>query len=503
MTRAILDDVNLLKKYHHNLIVDYTEYPTKGEWSEETGSDDYKAALREWVTQYGNNPSLFYVHTPFCEELCYFCLCSKEITRNYENVKDYLYDYLFKEIDLLKAEFSKIGVRPNFKEIYFGGGSPTYYKEKEFADLINKLKEVIDFDGIETFTVEIDPRRVDVDKLKFYHTQGVNRLSFGIQDFDPKVQEEINRIQPPELLHTLLTPEIRELFPISFDILVGLPAQTAESMRKTIETVCELRPDQVEPLYVHYKPGTRSYMTRMVRNVPMADFYERREIYVEVIEGLLKGGYSRAGFENFALPENVLAERIDSGDAVYNSLGTVTGDAMNFFAVGSSAHGALGDDFYFQNYYEQNLYREALDRDEFPVYRGFRLSNEDKIRRDFIKTIRTYFSVDYAKFGAKHGIDFKQHFAPELETLKEFEKDGLVVLSEDALSLTEVGQHFCPNVASVFDQYLDRDHYRNEITTLRDRASVEVANAGSHEGDLLPVAKSETPSTAWRRSTDH
>jgi oxygen-independent coproporphyrinogen III oxidase len=463
-SKEILQNINLLKKYHHNLVYDYTEYPTKGIWDQAQSGQDYANSFVDWASKNPNAPVLFYVHTPFCEQLCYFCLCSKEITQDYQRVSDYLYDYLFKEIDLIIDLCSKQNIKLNVKEIYFGGGSPTFYHEPEFKALVDKLNSLIDFDNVKSFTVEVDPRRVDIDKLKFYHSCGVNRLSFGVQDFDPLVQERINRAQPPELLRKLLTPEVRELFPeINFDLLVGLPGQTVESITQTLKEVVELGPDQIQPLYMHYKPETRSYMVRMVKNGPLPDFYERKELFVEVVDQLLAGGYHRAGFENFAKPNNRLAVAMKDNKATYNSIGTVDGEALNFVAVGSSAHGVLGEDYYYQNYYEHNLYHEALDKGEFPVYRGYKLTSEDKLRRDIIKSIRIFFTLDFSSVEEKHSVKFREHFEQELDVLKEFERDGLVEIHDDRLSLTETGKHFSPQVCSVFDEYLERPHFNSKI----------------------------------------
>ena len=460
----LLSNINLLKKYHHNLVYDYTEYPTKGIWDKGMGSKDYADSLVDWNTRNPNAPVLFYVHTPFCEQLCYFCLCSKDITLDYERVKHYLYNYLFKEIDLLIDLYDKHNLELNVKEIYFGGGSPTYYREPEFTALINKLKKLFDFDKVKTFTVEIDPRRVEVDRLKFYHECGANRLSFGIQDFDPDVQVRINRKQPPELLHKLMTPEIRKLFPvINFDLLIGMPSQTPETISQTIKHVVDLAPDQIQTMYMHYKPDTRSYMVRMVQDGPLPDFYDRKALFIEAGDRLLAAGYARAGFESFAKTNDILADAIENSKATYNSLGTVTAEAINFVAVGSSAHGALGDDYYFQNYYEQPLYQAALEKGEFPVYRGYKLTSEDKLRREIIKEIRTYFNLDFSLIEKNFNINFKSHFEKELEALQEFELDNLVEVCNDRLHLTETGRHFSPQICSVFDAYLERPHYDPKI----------------------------------------
>ena len=456
----LLENANLIKKYHANLVYDYTEYPTKGIWKESFGEEDYKKCILDWYPQNKEKPVLFYVHTPFCEQLCNFCLCSKEITQDYNKVKDYLYNYLSKELDLLENFLSKNNVNFNFKEIYFGGGSPTYYKEAEFEYLINRLKKFINFKNINDFTVEIDPRRVDEKKLLFYNELGVNRLSFGIQDFDPGVQEEINRPQSVELVRNLLTEKIKKSFPvINFDLLIGLPRQTINSITETVNSVVSLKPTQVQTMYVHYKPGTRKYMIKMVRNEPMLDFYDRKAVFQKASELLLNSGYSRAGFESYALPSDPLIQSIKSKKAVYNSLGTQKGEATNFIAVGSSAHGVLNDKYYFQNFYEQPLYRKALDENKFPIYRGYVLSKDDAIRREVIRHIRTFFNVEFKYFEQKFSINFNNYFEKELNTLQHHKKDNLLVLSDQNIILTALGEHFSPQIANVFDIYNDQHFY--------------------------------------------
>jgi oxygen-independent coproporphyrinogen-3 oxidase len=458
----LLGNANLIKKYHSNLVYDYTEYPTKGNWDESFGSKEYGDAIKDWYPKNKDKPVLFYVHTPFCEQLCYFCLCSKVITSDYENVKNYLYDDLSREFDLLENFLSKNRINFNFKEIYLGGGSPTYYKEEEFKYLIKRMKAIIDFKKIGDFTIEVDPRRVNEERLEFYHEQGVNRLSFGVQDFDPNVQHEINRVQPPELLEKLLTPKIRKLFPvINFDLLIGLPRQNQFSISNTIKEVSKLRPTQLQTMYVHYKPQTRKYMIKMVRNEPMLDFFDRKAVFETASKKLIESGYKRAGFESYALPEDPLAKSMQEKKAVYNSLGTQKGEATNFIAVGTSAHGVLNDDYYFQNFYENNLYRESLDKGEFPIYRGKKMSKDDVIRREVIRHIRTFFNVEFKFFEEKYHIKFFEYFKNELINLKSIEKDNLVVINNSNIILSPLGEHFSPQIANCFDMYNDQKYYLN------------------------------------------
>ena len=452
-------DANLFKKYHKTLVYDYTEYPTKGNWSEDFGSEDYSNIMGDWLKLNPEIPILFYVHTPFCEELCYFCLCSKEITRDYEKVKSYLYDYLFKEIDLLKELFEKNEISLNVQEIYFGGGSPTYYKNKEFKKLIEKLNGVFDFDKIDDFTIEVDPRRVDEEKLLFYNSLGVNRLSFGVQDFDLNVQKRINRIQPAELLHDLLTEKVRSTFKtFNFDLLVGLPGQTVDSLSNTLRKVIDLKPPQVQPMMMHFKPQTRNYMIHMLKDGPLPDFFDRKVLYQTLDDYLTDAGYTDNGYESYALPNDELSKAIDEKKAFYASLGVQKGAATSFVAIGSSGHGCLGDDYYFQNYYEQDLYKKSLSKNEFPVYRGLKLDEDDKKRRQIIKTLRTYFEYEFSEFNKESNKTFQDYFEKELVRLNPFIDDKLVKMNSGSIKITENGRQFAPQIINAFDRYNPQEH---------------------------------------------
>lgn len=447
-------DANLLKKHHRNLVYDYTEYPTKGNWDLNFGDQEYKNSLAEWLGKNPKAPILFYVHTPFCEQLCYFCLCSKEITQDYNKVKQYLYDYMYKEMDMLFNFLGKKNIKLNVREIYFGGGSPTYYKEPEFEDLSKRLKGYFDFKNIGDWTVEIDPRRVDDKKLLFYKKCGVNRISFGVQDFDIKVQERINRIQPPELLKNLLTPEIRKTFPtFNFDLLIGLPGQTEQGLSKTMDQVIELRPTQLQTMMMHYKPNTRKYMIKMLKDGPLPDFYDRKVLYAIAEKRLIEAGYKKTGYESYALPGDPIEKSYKREKTLYGPLGAQKGEATNFVSIGSSAHGHLGDDYYSQNFYEQNLYRDKIDEGKFPIYRGLKLNQNDKIRRYIIKKLRTFFKLEFDQVSEKYQIDFKKYFKDSLKKLKKYEEDELVILDNNQIIVTDLGIQFAPQICNTFDDY--------------------------------------------------
>ena len=447
-------DANLLKKYHQDIVYNYAEYPTKDNWDYEFKDPDYKKMLDNWLSNNKKEPILFYVHTPFCEQLCYFCLCSKEITQNYDKVKDYLYNYLYKEMDMLFNFLEKKNIKLNVREIYFGGGSPTYYKDPEFEDFSKRLKGYFNFQNLDDWTVEIDPRRVDVNKILFYKKCGVNRISFGVQDFDIKVQERINRIQPPDLLKNLLTPEVRKNFPaFNFDLLIGLPGQTEESISKTMDEVIKIKPTQLQTMMMHYKPQTRKYMIKMLKDGPLPDFYDRKILYSIAEKKLLDAGYKKTGYESFALPGDPIEESYKKQKTLYGPLGAQKGETTNFVSVGSSAHGHLGDDYYSQNFYELNLYKEAIDKGKFPIYRGHKLNQNDKIRRYIIKKLRTFFRIEFDEVSEKYKIDAKKYFKDSLKNLKKYEKDNLVMIESNKIIITDLGIQFAPQICNTFDDY--------------------------------------------------
>ncbi|CAA7618451.1 oxygen-independent coproporphyrinogen III oxidase [Magnetospirillum sp. UT-4] len=447
----ILDDVNLLKKYDVDAF-DYVEYPHKSAWSSKVGHADLARSLATLLKTRPQAPVLLYLHIPFCEQLCLFCTCHRQITHDYAKATRYL-EYLSGEIDVLRRVCEQAGAMPNITDVFFGGGSPTFFKEPEFIALKEKLATIVDFSKVREMAIEIDPRRVDVERLKFYRRQGATRLSFGVQDFDPDVQVAIDRIQPPELMENLLTPEIRGLYPsVNFDLLCGLPRQTKATIGRTIDRVIGMRPDRITLTYVHYSPKFHQHQVRMNKDGLIPDFYERKVIFVEAMGRLLEAGYIRTGFEHLAWPTDSVAQAFLAGKADYNPLGAYTGDYADTIGLGRSAYSCIGDDYY-QSTYEADEYEAAIGRGEFPVFRGCTASPDDLLRRQLIKTLRTYFIIDIPALEASFGIRFAEYFAPEIATLREFAEDGLLTLDGEALRLTENGRHFSSLVCSVFDKY--------------------------------------------------
>ena len=225
-----------------------------------------------------------------------------------------------------------------------------------------------------------------------------------------------------------------------------------------MEKVVELQPTQIQPMLLHYKPFVRKYQIKMLRDGPLPDFFDRKKLFDITKEKLSNAGYKRAGFESYVLPGDPIDNAMKNKKALYNALGVQKGAAINFVSVGSSAQQSLGEDYYAQNYYTIGTYKKLLDEDKFPIFRGIKLNDDDKIRRYTIGLIRTYFSLDFSDVEKKYNIDFNKYFSKELNFLSEYIKDGLVELSKDSIKVTDLGVNFAPQIANVFDKYNPPNH---------------------------------------------
>jgi len=473
-------NANLIKKYHQDIVYNYAEYPTCDHWSYDFNGEDYKKSLVNWLPKNKDKPIFFYVHIPFCEQLCWFCTCSKFITKDYEKVKDYL-NYLYKEIDLLFDFLNKNKIKLNVETVFFGGGSPTILNREDLKNLVDKLKGFFDWSKVVNFTVESDPRRVDEDRLLYNHKVcGANRISFGMQDFDPNVQRRVNREQPAELFKQILTKEVRKAYrEIAFDLLIGLPGQTTETMAKTCDQIIELKPTLVQLSLMAYKPWVAKYQIKMLSEGPLPDFLQRKEL-LEVIHKKLKaGGYMRTGFECYSLPDSPMTKAFEEGTSHYGASGHQTGGRVNFIAVGSSSKSNLGDDYYVQNFYDLKTYKKCLDNEEFPTFRGMKLSNDDKIRQHATQQLRSYFKIDFKNFETNFKINPKEYFSKEIKYMSEMKKDGLIKVSDSGIEMTELGRDFSQNISNVFDKYDPPSKSSNErLATIQKAKQAQAKTQG-------------------------
>ena len=462
-------NANLIKKYHQDIVFNYAEYPTKDHWSFDFRGDQYKKAMLEWLKNNKDKKIFFYVHIPFCEQLCWFCTCSKFITKDYNNVSEYL-KYLNKEIDILFNFLKENKINLNVGTVFFGGGSPTILNKEDLKKLVDKLRTLFDWSNVEFFTIESDPRRVDEERLIYNHEVcGANRISFGMQDLDPDVQRRVNRIQPAKLFEDILTDKVRSMYKeIAFDLLIGQPGQSVESMEKTCDGILKLKPTLVQLSLMAYKPWVAKYQVRMVEEGPLPDFLERKELMDVIHKKLSAGGYIRSGFECYSLPNSPMTKAFNDGEAHYGASGHQPGGRVNFIAVGSSSMSNLGNDYYVQNFYDLPSYKKSLDNGVLPTFRGMKLSEDDKIRQHATQQIRSYFKLDYKNFEKEFKIDFLKYFAKEIKYLDELVQDGLVEIKEDSILITDIGRDFVQNIMNVFDKYdPPTKSYKERLETVR------------------------------------
>jgi len=454
MEKDFLMNADFLKKYHQDLVFNYSEYPTKDHWSFTFNSLDWQEAMLKWFPTNKDKKIFFYVHIPFCEQLCWFCTCSKFITKDYGQVAHYL-NYLHREIDLLFSFLRQNGIELNVSTVFFGGGSPTILTQDDLFALVTKLRGLFDWTNVEFFTIETDPRRVDEDRLIFNHEVcGANRISFGMQDLDPEVQRRVNRVQPAKLFQSLLTDRVRMAYKeIAVDLLIGQPGQTVSSMEETCDELVKLSPTLIQLSLMAFKPWVAKYQVQMLADGPLPDFYERKVLLEVIHRKLGAAGYIRSGFECYSLPSSPMTKAFNAGDAHYGASGHQPGARVNFLGVGSSAMSNLGFDYYCQNFYDLESYRKCIENNSLPTFRGMKLSEDDKIRQHATQQIRSFFVLYFQEFYDLFGVHFSNYFRREILVLKDFEKDGLVLLGDDRIEVTVVGQDFVQRIMNVFDVY--------------------------------------------------
>lgn len=425
----------------------YTAYPPSGLWLEQFSETDYRQAL---TTVFGKTPDMplqLYVHFPYCMEQCYYCQCFQLVTKDKQRIKDML-AAIITEIKLLKNFFTESGALPQFKEIHLGGGSPSYLEIEEFDQLVTALADLVAIDQLEEFAIEIDPRTVTKEKLRHYHACGINRISFGIQELDPVIQKAINRIQPIEQINELL--ELRPLFKgVNFDLLYGLPLQTCESLRKTLEKVVDMSPDRIAFSVLGYRPDVFKH-NQKIKESDLPDFFERTRMWEESLSFFMQNGFERIGMDHFAKPDDELTTAKKENRLFRNSMGYSPGRFQDNISVGPSAMTRISN-YYFQNTYSIKKYLKSVAAGNIPIFRGYVLNVDDVMRRAIMNEIMTYYYIDIAAFEAQYGILFTMYFRRELAELAVFVQEGILEVTPTLISATPLGLFFLRNICMVFD----------------------------------------------------
>ncbi|PRD66593.1 oxygen-independent coproporphyrinogen III oxidase [Malikia granosa] len=439
----------------------YTSYPTADRFVEAFGCDDYIQALEQRRAGSMALPLSLYVHVPFCESLCYYCACNKVITKHHSKSAEYL-RYLSRELELQVEHF---GRGHSVSQLHLGGGSPTFLSDVELADLLDMIKRHFNLTPGGEFSIEVDPRTVTPERLRHLQQLGFNRLSFGVQDFDPTVQKAVHRVQPAEQVFALVQAAREIGFEsINVDLIYGLPKQTPESFRHTLEQIQQLRPDRIA-LYAYAHLPTRFKPQRRILSAELPSPSEKLSMLANSLAMLGEAGYDYVGMDHFALPEDALAVAKRQGRLHRNFQGYSTQPDCDLIALGVSAIGRIGAT-YSQNAKTLDEYYDALDQGRLPIVRGLALSRDDILRRSVIMAIMCQGELDFEAMGDAHLIDFKNYFARELERLGEMVAMGLVKLNDSSLEVTEQGWYFVRAIAMTFDKYLQSDQDRARFSKI-------------------------------------
>ena len=429
----------------------YTSYPTAPQFHDGFGAEAFTEALK--TSNASQAPLSLYFHIPFCAKVCFYCGCNKIATGDTRRCEPYL-QRLYKEMDLVAEQLDP--QRP-VNQLHWGGGTPTFLSHQQMRELMAATRKRFALVGDDQgdFSIEIDPRELEEDTLPLLRELGFNRMSFGLQDLNPQVQEAVNRVQPRTMTEEALI-QARELGfrSLNLDLIYGLPHQTPDSFAATLEEVIEMNPDRLSVFNYAHLPE-RFKPQRRIRAEDLPSPEHKLIILEQTIRRLVEAGYVYIGMDHFAKPDDSLAIAQREGRMHRNFQGYTTHSNCDLVAMGASSISQVGPT-YAQNHHSTEGYEEALGAGHFATLRGLQLSQDDLIRRAAINQLICHFELDGEAFGKEHSIDFANYFAKELEHLKQHQKDGLVVIQDQHLAVTPAGRLLVRSICMVFDAYLDQ-----------------------------------------------
>ena len=432
----------------------YTSYPTADRFHEGFRQPEYLATLKDTLQGSGKPVSL-YIHIPFCNTICYYCGCNKIITKDKSRADEYL-RYLEKEMSLLAPHLYG---RHKLAQLHFGGGTPTFLSDDQIEHVFTMIRTHFELVPDGEYSIEIDPRKVSRESVHKLGKLGFNRMSVGIQDFDPKVQAAVNRIQSVEETRTVIEAARESGFKsVSVDLIYGLPHQSVNSIRPTLDTVLSLAPDRIALYHYAHLPHIFKPQRRIDTNaVPSSE--EKLDILQYAVRLLDEKGYVFIGMDHFAKPDDELAVALAEGRLQRNFQGYSTYADCDLIALGVSGIGKVGST-YSQNERDIDRYYAALDKGELPVMRGFKLGSDDIVRRNIIQDLMCRFALDFTDYEGSLNQPFAQYFADEMRDLQKLAGLGLVEISPDRLAVTAKGRFLIRNIAMVFDYYLRHQETR-------------------------------------------
>ena len=427
----------------------YTSYPTAPEFSVEFTQED----LKDYYKNQSDDRALsLYIHMPFCRSACYFCGCNTIFTSKEDKKVTYI-EYLKKELNILKNHLNTQRV---VTQMHFGGGTPTFFSPKQLEEVIIAIKDIFpNFASDAEVSCEVDPRHFTKEHMDVLKAGGCNRLSFGVQDLDETVQKTIHRIQPFELTQNVIKIA-REagIHSVNTDLIYGLPHQTRESFKRTLEKMITLDTDRFAVFNYAHVP----WLMKTMRKFDETTFpkpKEKLEMLKDTIDFFTSNGYKMVGMDHFAKPEDELFKAIEKGELHRNFQGYTTKGRADLIGIGLTSIGN-GVDYYAQNFKDLEPWEKAIDNGDLPVFKGYRLSLDDQLRQFVIMELMSNFSLNIIRVEKEFDINFKKYFADALEALKEFEEAELITISNEKIEVSQTGTMLIRNICMPFDAYLNK-----------------------------------------------
>lgn len=427
----------------------YTSYPTALEFND---TFIYETYINKLETQESTRPLSLYFHLPFCRNACYFCGCNVVFTSKEEKMMRYI-EYLKREMAILS---SHLDTSREVIQLHFGGGTPTFFSAEQLKDVILAIKIYFkNFRADAELSCEIDPRHIDEAQMKVLSEEGFNRVSFGIQDFNEKVQVAVHRVQPyDETKKAMDLARKYNMDSVNVDLIYGLPHQSLETFKETLRLSLTLDPDRFAVFNYAHVPWLKKTMRKIDETtLPLPD--EKLNIMQYTIDYLTDNGYKMIGMDHFAKPEDELFKAIKKGELHRNFQGYTTKGGADLIGVGLTSIGE-GVDYYAQNFKEMKVYEAAIDAGKLPFERGVELSEDDKIRQHVIMELMSNFKLDIRRFETAFNIDFKEYFSDAIDGLKPFADEELITMNDNEIVCSETGTLLIRNIAMEFDAYMNK-----------------------------------------------
>ena len=453
-------DPQLIKRYD-KAGPRYTSYPTAVQFGEEYTAETYKK-FAEKSNQSKKALSLYF-HIPFCDTVCFYCGCNKVVTKDRSKAAPYL-ERVYKEIEMQAKLFD-----PSRKvdQLHWGGGTPTFISHDEMRELMAVTRKYFNLhdDDSGEYSIEIDPREVSRESIKLLRELGFNRMSLGVQDFNPAVQKAVNRIQSREETLAAMTAAREENFKsISVDLIYGLPLQTVESFDQTLDELIEISPDRVSVFNYAHLPE-RFKPQRRINEDELPSAAAKLEIFKHCMEKLTNAGYVYIGMDHFAKPEDELTIAQKNGELYRNFQGYATHADCDLVGIGITSIGTIANSF-AQNARTIDEYNAKIDNGELAIFRGVEIDNDDLIRREAIMQLICHFKLNFENIEKRFDINFNNYFAEELARYKTMVEDGLITMDERSIQVTPRGRLLIRNICMVFDRYIKPDEETQRFSKL-------------------------------------